>query len=439
MRTSCLLLGAVCVVLLRMDLLRAESPLAVIERALQAQGGAEKLARAQAIHMTIKGVQLKTDPFTCETFSQGPDHYKDIQLMGKGEELHAHGYLLKGNKSWSLSGTVAIALEDKDQTRLWTAYYKDHILDMLRGLPRDKTAKLTALGESNLDGRVIVGVKVVSKNFPEYSLYFDKANGLLVKAEFPFVIGEEEDAKTATVLYSDYREADCAVTAEKTLKAANQATDAQAVLQLVRQRTLTQEKRQAIKDLIQRLGSDTFEEREKAEAEIRKLGALALPVLAQNRKHSDAEVARRVAECIKAIEDGDELRLIEAAIHLAARRKSEGTVEMLLAYVQAPANDRIRREALAALAALAHDDGKPDKTLLEALKDTNPIRRTAAEAVLGRDGGAYEKLPGRRLYISGLKFPRKIEYLRAGRKSLEYEITEVQVFNRFDDTVFAEP
>ena len=321
----------------------------------------------------------------------------------------------------------------------WTGYYKDHILDMLRGLPTDKTAKLTAVGESKLNDRPIVGVKVVSKVFPEYTLYFDKANGLLVKAEFPMARGEDEAAKIATVLYSDYREVDCAATAEKTLKAAKRATDGRAVLQLLRQNTLTREKRQTIKELIEHLGSDTFEEREKAEADIRQLGALPLPVLIENRKHTDAEVARRVGECLKAIEDGEDLRLIEAAIHLAVRRKTADTVETLLACVQAPVNDRIRREALAALASLADDNGKPDNTLLEALKDANPLRRAAAEAVLGRDGGKFEKLPGRRLHLTGLKFPGKIAYLQNGQKSLEYEITDVQVFNQFDDSVFAEP
>ena len=84
--------GAICIILGRVDLVVAESPLALIERALQAQGGAEKLGRARAIHMTIKGEMhggAAPRPFICETFSQGPELYKDVQVMEGGENMTA--------------------------------------------------------------------------------------------------------------------------------------------------------------------------------------------------------------------------------------------------------------------------------------------------------------------------------------------------------------
>ena len=60
-------------------------------------------------------------------------------------------------------------------------------------------------------------------------------------------------------------------------------------------------------------------------------------------------------------------------------------------------------------------------------------------AALGRDGGAFEKQPGRRLLLSGIKHPMKVIGYRDGKKILEWEVTELQYFNKLDDSVFARP
>jgi hypothetical protein len=76
---------------------------------------------------------------------------------------------------------------------------------------------------------------------------------------------------------------------------------------------------------------------------------------------------------------------------------------------------------------------------VRALDDPDPVRQAAAAAALGRDGGAYARLPGRRLYLTGLKLPMKTVTWSDGKKLSERETVGVDYFNEFDDSVFARP
>src|SRR5260370_18135650 len=50
---------------------------------------------------------------------------------------------------------------------------------------KDKTYQLAALGESKVEGRDAVGVRVSRKGHRDVSLFFDKGNGLLAKTRTP--------------------------------------------------------------------------------------------------------------------------------------------------------------------------------------------------------------------------------------------------------------
>jgi hypothetical protein len=73
-----------------------------------------------------------------------------------------------------------------------------------------------------------------------------------------------------------------------------------------------------------------------------------------------------------------------AASRLVKARKPDGALTVLLAYVPFADDDAVREEVLDALAALGNQDGKFDRLLAEALKDSLPARRAAAARVVGR-------------------------------------------------------
>src|SRR5262249_41563755 len=133
------------------------------------------------------------------------------------------------------------------------------------------------------------------------------------------------------------------------------------------------------RELIKRLGSDEFVEREEASTQLRELGALALPLLRESAKARDAEVARRsrnlLAEAERVSRAVTEKRLpvALAALRLVVRRKAEGAVPVLLRYLPF-ARGTEEEEVWYGLDELARD-AKGKALLQAALKDEHPARR----------------------------------------------------------------
>ena len=186
-------------------------------------------------------------------------------------------------------------------------------------------------------------------------------------------------------------------------------------------------------------GADSFDVREKASAALVALGSAARPFLQRAAQSGDAEVARRAKQCLQQIEQGQGTAVVAAALRLLTLRRPEGAAEAVLAYLPCAADEALAREAKGALLALAFRDGKPDQAVEKALADKDPVRRAAAEAALGKDGGAFAKQPGRRIYVEGIKVPMRTLHYRDGEKYVEQEVTEVLFYNRLDEKLFGKP
>ncbi len=111
---------------------------------------------------------------------------------------------------------------------------------------------------------------------------------------------------------------------------------------------------------------------------------------------------------------------------------------MLLSYLPSAPVEAVGREVRAALAAVAFREDKPDPALLEALKDKDPQRQSAAAALVGPGSNAQE-MSGQRLLLPGLKRATKGEVYQDKKKVMEFEMTDIQIFNKLDDSVFAKP
>src|SRR5262245_34058743 len=103
---------------------------------------------------------------------------------------------------------------------------------------------------------------------------------------------------------------------EQLLKDAHQATDGPALLDHLRQRTVTDADMDRIKDLIQKLGDDSCPVRQKASADLLKVGPVAVPLLKAALKNTDAEIVRRAGECLQQIQDGKSAALTGAVLRL---------------------------------------------------------------------------------------------------------------------------
>jgi hypothetical protein len=416
---------------------------AILKRAIAAQGGADKLSEDLALVSKVKGTINalgNTFPFTVEMYHQ-PGGRSRFTLSGQvvGANLSLT-QVLDGVKGWrSEDGKVQDLSADEVADLKRTAYI-DHVIGLV-ALLDGKDFTLTGLGESKANGQPVLGVKVGSKGQKDITLYFAKDSGLLFKYAYTDkdpTMGDKE-ALHETYL-SDYREPDYAAADLQTLRAAKVGVEGPALVDYLRKHVPPAGNADKIKELIRRLGDDSFDVREKASADLVALGAAAKPALeAAAKNDTDTEVVRRAQECLRKIGDEGPVGALPAAVRLVALRKPEGAAEVLLSYVGHATDEELTREVQVALAAVAVRDGKPDKVLEQALEDKDPGRRAAAAAALGRDGGAWAKRPGRRLYVEGVKLPMKSVSYSGGQKLLEGEVVDVQFFNRLDDSLFARP
>jgi hypothetical protein len=418
-----------------------DEPRAIVARAIAAQGGEERLVVGAVRAVKIKGVlcyPVQGPAFTGELFSSPSGRVKSALHLEVGTTRISVTQLLDGKGGWrSLDGRV----EDLKGPTLADLQRSAHVERLLTLVPllRDPALTLASLGESAVDGRPALGVKVTGVDRPEVSLYFDRASHLLVK----YAYREEDPVSKNEVLsetvLGDYREPDLAAADEQALRAAGHAVTGPALVEFLRQHTPPGVDAAGIRRLIRQLGDESFDTRQKASADLVALGPAAVPWLREATSDADAEVARRARECLERISEPHDAALVGPVVRLLALRAPAGGAEVLLTLLLRTRDEVMAREVRAALAALAVRDGKPEPVLVQALADRDAQRQAAASAALGRDGGAYARQPGRRLYLSGLKLPMKAVTYSDGKKLAEREVVAVEFFNEFEDSVFARP
>jgi hypothetical protein len=180
---------------------------------------------------------------------------------------------------------------------------------------------------------------------------------------------------------------------ERTLRDARVGTDGPSLLEFFRKRTVSGADRDKMLALIKQLGDDSFDEREKASAELIALGTRAESFLRDAAEHSrDAEIKRRAEDCLSQLSKESNPALLAAAARVLGARKPDGAAEVLLAYLPEAPGELVADEVCSALAAVALKNGKADPALLKALTDKLPAKRAAAAVALCR-AAAKEHLP----------------------------------------------
>jgi hypothetical protein len=184
-----------------------ESARAVIERAIAAHGGRERLARVRADRVKIRGTLMaKTEvPFVSEMTVQLPGRFKSVIELTSDGEKHIVVQIINGDKA-------GVWIDGQTQTKIPPAALAEmrdrlHLDRAVRLVPllTDKTFDLAYLGESKVNERTAVGVKVTSKGQKEVRLYFDKAAGLLAKTEHILDDGRGKEVRQEEY-YGEYQD-----------------------------------------------------------------------------------------------------------------------------------------------------------------------------------------------------------------------------------------
>jgi hypothetical protein len=184
MRTSTLTWSAVYLAL-ALPVLRADEARAVVEKAIKAHGGEDKLARLTTVRTRTKGTLVVNGTpatFTAQTWRRLPDRSKTVLELEINDAKLGIVVVHDGKKAWSSLEGQTEELKDERLAEQQARTHQYHVQGLLP-LLKEKAYTLSPLGEIKVHDRPAVGVKAAARGQADIDLYFDKRNGLLVKTE----------------------------------------------------------------------------------------------------------------------------------------------------------------------------------------------------------------------------------------------------------------
>jgi hypothetical protein len=159
----------------------------VIEKAVQAHGGVEQLAKLKALRIKSKGTAALLPgadlvAFTGETTAQLPGQIRNVMEFEIQGKKHTLVQVIDGDK-------VALTLDGQAQplrealiAELKELTYAERV-NALLPLLHDASHELALVGEGKVNGQPALAVQIRSRGHKDIVLHFDRASGLLVKAE----------------------------------------------------------------------------------------------------------------------------------------------------------------------------------------------------------------------------------------------------------------
>ena len=182
-RNTRMLAVLTCFLFPAMDLAADDDCKAIIEKAIKAHGGLEKLTKFTGARSKSKGtIDLAGGiSFTSESAFQQPDKFKeslDLDVMGNKVSVIT---VYDGGKGWiSANGNTM----DMDENVLTACKEQAHFMQIMRmAMLKDKKVEFSPLGEAKVNDKPAVGVKISAKGHKDVNLYFDKETGLVAKVE----------------------------------------------------------------------------------------------------------------------------------------------------------------------------------------------------------------------------------------------------------------
>jgi hypothetical protein len=186
----------------------AKDAKAIIDKAIKALGGEEKLTKAmQGATWKTKGTITfggNDNPVSTENTLKGLDHYKS-KFMGEFGGNQIEGItVLAGDKGWRSFAGMEMEM-DKDAIENEKRNIYLSAISVLVIPVKEKGFKAEAAGEEKVDNKAAVVLKITGPDGKDSKLYLDKETGLPVKqvAKVNNFMGQEV---TQESLFSDYKD-----------------------------------------------------------------------------------------------------------------------------------------------------------------------------------------------------------------------------------------
>jgi hypothetical protein len=180
---------------------------AILDRAIMALGGEEKLSKVKAASWKTKGTITfngSDNAFTSQTVVQGLDHLRQEFEGDFGGQQFKGLTVLAGGKGWRDFGGNRSEMDgDAIANEKRTVYL---MMVPVTVVPlKGSEFKVAAAGEETVGGKPAVGIKATAPDGKDFSLYFDKESGLPVRM-LAKVAGFMGDEFTQETTFSDYQE-----------------------------------------------------------------------------------------------------------------------------------------------------------------------------------------------------------------------------------------
>jgi hypothetical protein len=182
---------------------------AVIDKAVAALGGADKLAAIKGVVWKTKGklhLNDNVNNFTMKVTAQGIDHLRH-EFEGEFDGNPIKGVtVVNGDKAWRKIGEDTSKLEDDALNNEKRNAYLQIVATMPQYL-KGEGFKVETADEEKVDGKPAAVLKVTGPDSKEFQLYFDKASGLPVRMTATVADFQGDEYKQDTT-FSDYKDFD---------------------------------------------------------------------------------------------------------------------------------------------------------------------------------------------------------------------------------------
>jgi len=181
-------------------------PRAIIDKAIKAHGGAKKLAAIKAIQLKGKGkihspIEI---PFTLDISTQPPDKIKvniDIDVNNMNIAIIQ---VVNGKKGWANIMGMTKDLDEQEMKEIREQFHVEKVASLIA--LKDKSYKLSPLGDAKVRDHDAVGVQVTKKGLRDVNLYFDKKTHMLLKSEYRAFDQFSKQEVAQEKFYLDYKE-----------------------------------------------------------------------------------------------------------------------------------------------------------------------------------------------------------------------------------------
>jgi hypothetical protein len=187
----------------------AANATAIIDKAVKALGGEEKLSKVKAVHWKADAKFRFGDNDSegkIEVTAQSPDHVRRVFEGEFGGNQVRGVTVLAGDHGWRKFGDNKNELDSAAVANEKRSLYLSAVAAKVLQL-KTKHFKVTVGGDEMVNGKPASVLKATGPDGKDFSLYLDKQTGLPVK-EVARVVGFRGDEYTQETTFSDYKEMD---------------------------------------------------------------------------------------------------------------------------------------------------------------------------------------------------------------------------------------